>query len=62
MSNRTPKSQLKMKLDPIWFNVAEDYTIKETLGHGSYGEVVHAIHKQTQKHVAIKLIRQLFTD
>ena len=62
MSNRTPKNKDLKKLDPVWFNVSQDYTIKDTIGQGSYGEVVHAIHTKSGKHVAIKLIRQLFTD
>ena len=41
-----PSSQLQLK----------NYTLLKTLGQGSFGKVIEAIHEPTGLHVAIKVI------
>jgi mitogen-activated protein kinase 1/3 len=43
------------------FQVGPDYSLIKEVGHGSYGEVVFAIHKITGREVAIKKIKDIFT-
>ena len=38
----------------------EDFELISPLGKGAYGEVVKALHKETQKHYAIKFINKQF--
>lgn len=57
LSNFDSKSQV---LDPIWETLASDYEIKGFLGEGVNGTVMKAIHRETKKTVAIKLMRNLF--
>jgi mitogen-activated protein kinase 1/3 len=38
----------------------DDYRLEKILGHGSYGEVALAIHRETDKKCAIKLMRDIF--
>ena len=44
------------------WEVGEDYEILRKVGHGSYGSVVEAVHKPTNKKVAIKKVLSLFED
>lgn len=45
-----------------WEPVLEVYTLEQTLGAGSYGIVVEATHNTTKEKVAIKIIRDIFSD
>ena len=38
----------------------QDYKLKKILGSGSYGQVVKAVHKKSQRTVAIKLMNETF--
>lgn len=39
-------------------NLYDFYDIKENLGQGKYGVVKRAIHKKTQKEVAVKVVKK----
>lgn len=43
------------------FHVGQEYQLIKEIGSGSYGDVVLAIHRVTNKRVAIKKIDDLFT-
>ena len=43
------------------YRVGTDYKLVREIGSGSYGDVVLAIHKPSNKRVAIKKIADLFT-
>lgn len=43
------------------FHVGSEYQLIKEIGSGSYGDVVLAIHRVTNKRVAIKKIDELFT-
>lgn len=45
-----------MKLHPGWKEVQNDYKITKFLGKGSYGQVMQAKRRDSQKIVAIKMI------
>ena len=45
-----------LKLDSDWKTVTQDYRLLEVLGQGSGGIVVKAIHKASNKIVAVKRI------
>jgi len=42
--------------------VIDEYELIKFLGKGSFGEVMQAKHKSTQRIVAIKLISNIFKD
>lgn len=39
-------------------NLYDYYDIKENLGQGKYGVVKRAIHKKSQKEVAVKIVKK----
>ena len=43
------------------FKVGQAYTLIKEIGSGSFGDVVLAVHRATDKRVAIKKIDELFT-
>ena len=43
------------------FKVGKSYTLIKEIGSGSFGDVVLAVHRVTNKRVAIKKIDELFT-
>jgi len=45
----------------VWKDVEQDYKVLQQIGTGSFGQVVKAQHKTTDKIVAIKLIEDLFS-
>ena len=53
---------LKPKDDFSKWAVHSDYELKRIIGSGSYGSVAEAIHKPTQKKVAIKKMDDVFDD
>ena len=44
------------------WEVGEDYEVRKLIGSGSYGCVAEAIHKPTNKKVAIKKMMDIFGD
>ena len=52
------------KLSPEWKEVQDvhGYKVVEYLGEGTYGSVVKAMHIQTEKLCAIKLVQNCFRD
>jgi mitogen-activated protein kinase 1/3 len=42
------------------WKVGDSYQLEKILGHGSYGEVASAYHRQTGHKVAIKVMRDIF--
>lgn len=42
--------------------MTKDYDLIRLIGQGAYGEVVQARHKNTEKIVAIKLLKDLFKN
>ena len=44
----------------LWKEVEQEYKVLQQIGTGSFGQVVKAQHKTTDKVVAIKLIEDLF--
>ena len=53
MKKRTIKEK-KVTLPPVWRHVSEDYLLLETIGTGSFGEIVKAKCLSTGRDVAIK--------
>jgi serine/threonine protein kinase len=53
---------MEHSLDPLWGTIRKDYKLVEQLGKGSYGEVLKAVHRETKQHVAIKLMKNIFSD
>lgn len=51
----------ELEENKVWDNVSRDYEIEKVLGRGRYGKVVKAKCKLTGKHVAIKLIEDIFS-
>ena len=49
-------------LDPVWQVLKPTYKILGHIGLGSYGHVVKAIHRQSKKVVAIKLMKNVFKN
>lgn len=45
-----------------WAFIEEKYDIQKREGEGGYGEVFKAIDRSTEKTVAIKAVKSLFTD
>lgn len=48
-------------MDTLWSVLSADYTILESIGSGAFGDVVKAVHKESQQIVAIKLMKNLFS-
>jgi mitogen-activated protein kinase 1/3 len=46
----------------IWADIEESYKVLQTIGSGSFGQVIKAQHKETKKVVAIKLIEDLYSS
>ena len=46
--------------DPAWQELQDDYELLGHIGSGSFGQVEKAIHRETGKLVAIKLMKNLF--
>lgn len=46
----------------VWAIIQKDYDLHETLGEGSFGEVLKATEKKSGKMFAIKLVRNTFND
>lgn len=63
-SKRKPRQRVfnTVNLEKIKYIVDERYTLKNTLGHGAYGQVVSAIDANTGKKVAIKRVDRLLDD
>jgi serine/threonine protein kinase len=59
--NFEKNSELRLNLGDIWVSAMVNYKLKRSLGVGSYGEVVEAICKVTNKPVAIKFISGIFS-
>mmetsp|Transcript_39853 Transcript_39853/g.29405 ORF Transcript_39853/g.29405 Transcript_39853/m.29405 type:complete len:192 (+) Transcript_39853:3-578(+) len=53
---------LKQKDDFSSWLVGDEYEVTKLIGQGSYGSVAEAIHKKTNKKVAIKRMEDLFAD
>ena len=51
-----PRSKPKVKLCKFWKFTKDVYKLVCVLGTGTYGQVIHAIHRETKKKVAIKFI------
>ena len=51
-----------LELDSEWNNIKDEYEIIESLGSGSYGQVMRCRHVKTGTDVAIKLIRNCFNS
>ena len=49
-------------MDSAWLSIMDDYELIKLLGSGSYSQVMHARHLQTKMDVAIKLLKNCFTD
>ena len=60
--NQSPSLKYNKKEDFSGWGVGSEYEIVRLIGSGSYGSVVEAIHKPTQKRVAIKRMEDLFCD
>ena len=49
-------------MDAQWKHVRVKYKLLEEMGEGSYGQVLKAMHRETKQIVAIKLIKNIFSD
>ena len=56
------KEQLKQFIDPLWEVISDAYTVQEPIGQGAFGQVVKAVHNESQQVVAIKLMKNLFAS
>ena len=50
------------KLGKSWKTLKKNFKLLEVIGSGSYGTVVRAIHRETNKSVAVKYIKCSFND
>lgn len=46
----------------MWANLTKDYELDKHIGTGSYGEVLKAKNLKTGQEVAIKLVKNCFSD
>ena len=49
-------------LDPVWQVVKPDYKLLSVLGQGTFGQVVHGMHRKSRTNVAIKFIKTKFNN
>ena len=52
----------KFEIDPLWKQLKPDYKLLEEMGQGSYGQVLKAQNRKTKELVAIKLMKNIFSD
>ena len=49
-------------LDPVWQIIKPDYKLLSILGQGTFGQVIHAMHRESRTNVAIKFIKTKFDN
>jgi serine/threonine protein kinase len=49
-------------LDPVWQIIKPDYKLLSILGQGTFGQVIHAMHRDSRTNVAIKYIKTKFDN
>ena len=51
------KNDIKGKICKQWKYANKEYKLMQILGAGTFGQVIHAKHRQSKKEVAIKFIK-----